>query len=562
MRTAVSTFLFLLTTFGLAMLTHGQANNGGSSQNASETNPRSVSKADIALAKRIHKEGVRYGRAKLSSQAIASFQQAIRLDPYFADAYYGLGLAYLDLGQWQEAIVAFEHAIRLEPKEKAYRKLAEANAMLRFDNRSRLDQERTLNSQAETQGEIRPGSSNSNKTPGGDSPATAVRNASKALFLPSVKSRPVKMALHLKPQSPAATTVDQSLQWVANEIRLPPPPHRAKKALTIPGASIIEPELQHLAFSAEVNVTPDGKGSGLTMLRLLEATEDLNTTSVPVWNKEAQLRATSDIALEQTGVSTASAGLSTTAPKKDQDDLSRIYRVGVGDVLDVRLREDPGAQSTLFTVTASGLLEHPILSYPMKVEGLTTDEISERFATDLKNRAANETPEILVGVREYVSHTILVSGTVKEPGTKILRREAIPLYVVLADAQPLQEAGRVTIISHETQQTRVLDLSDTNAMGHLVRPGDVVMVQPNIREYFYIGGSVKSPGEKLHRTGLTLTQAILMAGGLSGKVKEVQIARENQNGLLSVTRLKLKEINEGKRPDEQIRPGDRITVAN
>ena len=40
------------------------------------------------------------------------------------------------------------------------------------------------------------------------------------------------------------------------------------------------------------------------------------------------------------------------------------------------------------------------------------------------------------------SHTILVSGLVKEPGPRIIKREAIPLYVVVADAQTLPEAGQ------------------------------------------------------------------------------------------------------------------------
>jgi protein involved in polysaccharide export with SLBB domain len=241
-------------------------------------------------------------------------------------------------------------------------------------------------------------------------------------------------------------------------------------------------------------------------------------------------------------------------------DLTRVYRVGVGDVLDVRLGDASASQSTLFTVTPAGLLEHPNLAEPLKVSGLTVDEISARMEDDLKRRAVNESAKVFVGIREYLSHAILVSGLVKESGTKLLRREGIPLYVVIADAQPLAEAGRVTLIRHETGETLSADLSQPAEMNLLVRPGDVLTVQKNPSQFFYVGGEVKGAGERQFRPGLTLTQAILSAGGLIGKAKEVQLARESTKGFLLLTRYKLKDINSGKILDPQIQPGDRITV--
>ena len=249
-------------------------------------------------------------------------------------------------------------------------------------------------------------------------------------------------------------------------------------------------------------------------------------------------------------------------PSTNAAELMKIYRVGIGDVLDIRLSKTPTDRSTLFTVTAHGLLQHPNLAHPLKVTELTPDEISGRIKAELKNRAINQDPAVLVAVREYVSHTILVSGLVKDPGTKILQREAIPLYVVLAGAQPLLEAGRATIVAKETGEVTTVELSDTKALSVVVRPGDVVNVQATPKQFFYIGGEVKAPGEKIFRSGLTLTQAILAAGGLSRKSKEVQLARESTNRRLVVTRHKLEDINSGKLPDPLIQQGDRFVVVN
>jgi polysaccharide biosynthesis/export protein len=248
-------------------------------------------------------------------------------------------------------------------------------------------------------------------------------------------------------------------------------------------------------------------------------------------------------------------------PKPDEAELSLLYRVGIGDVLDVRLRDVPAIRSSLITVSASGVIEHQILTQPLKVLGLTTDEISQRIASDLKSRAV-QAPDVLVGVREYVSHIVLVSGLVKQPGQKVLRREGVPLYVVIAEAQLMPEAGRALIMSQRANRAITVDLSNPKQIDLLVCSGDVITVQPNPRQYFYIGGEIKAPGEKSFRSGMTLTQAILASGGLTPDARqEVRIFRDGGDGRLVVSRYKLKDIDSGKLRDPSIEPGDRITVA-
>jgi len=94
----------------------------------------------------------------------------------------------------------------------------------------------------------------------------------------------------------------------------------------------------------------------------------------------------------------------------------------------------------------------------------------------------------------------------------------------------------------------------------MVRPGDVITLEPNSTEFFYVGGDVKSPGEKIFRRGLTLTQVIIAAGGLTRNAKEARLGRDNGKGFLVVNRYKLKDIDSGKVPDPMIQPGDRITI--
>jgi protein involved in polysaccharide export with SLBB domain len=264
------------------------------------------------------------------------------------------------------------------------------------------------------------------------------------------------------------------------------------------------------------------------------------------------------VALEISAVNGGTTQPATISPNNNLP--TNIYQVGAGDVLDVRLQNSPSAEQTLFTVAVTGLLEHPILSEPLKVIGLTTEEIARRIEFDLKRRAINENPQVFLAVREYASHTVLISGLVKEPGTKILRREAIPLYVVIADAQPLPEAARAIVKSHKKGEAVFVDLTDSKAMDLLVYPGDVITLDRNPLQFFYIGGEVNVPGEKPFRARLTLTQAILCAGGVNKKGKKAELARENAPGILGLTKYKLKDIYAGQWPDPEILPGDRIMV--
>ena len=50
-----------------------------------------------------------------TSEAIAQFEEALRLTPAFAEAHYNLGMALAKTGRTSEAIAQFEEALRLKP---------------------------------------------------------------------------------------------------------------------------------------------------------------------------------------------------------------------------------------------------------------------------------------------------------------------------------------------------------------------------------------------------------------------------------------------------------------
>ena len=257
-----------------------------------------------------------------------------------------------------------------------------------------------------------------------------------------------------------------------------------------------------------------------------------------------------------------SAPVSTAATAAPPASLTSVYRIGIGDVLDIRLLNDQDPrQSTLYTVLAGGVLDYPLLRDPLTVAGMTTDELAAQLIADFRHRGIYEHPQLRVSVREYASHAVLVSGLAGDPGTKILRREAIPLYVVVAEAQPKPEAGRAVIISHATGRVVTVDLNDAAGLNTLVQPGDVVNLTTRPPEYFYIGGEVGSPGQKDFHTGMTLTQAVLASGGATAISNgRVRVSRAGADGRLVSTEYNLGEIEGGQVPDPLIQAGDRIEI--
>lgn len=101
-------------------------------------------------------------------------------------------------------------------------------------------------------------------------------------------------------------------------------------------------------------------------------------------------------------------------------------------------------------------------------------------------------------------------------------------------------------------------------MATLVLPGDVIKVSGGNRaatRFVYVGGEVASRGEKEFRDGMTLTQVLLSAGGVTrGSKTTVRVARRDSGGFLKSSDYDLRKIEEGKAPDPLLQAGDRIEV--
>ena len=246
---------------------------------------------------------------------------------------------------------------------------------------------------------------------------------------------------------------------------------------------------------------------------------------------------------------------------------TEIYKIGVGDVLFVSLQNAPAKDSTYFTVLNDGTIDYPLAGEMIAVGGLTTDEVEDALKEKVK---LYENPQISVKIREHASHRITVLGLVEKPGEKYLQREAMPLFIVRAEAV-VQSKANLAVIKRADSETETIDLKNPKSDDVLIFPNDIVEFKSDdvfaenadAPQFYYIGGNIAAAGQKDFHRGLTLTQAILASGGLKKPtVKKVVVRRKNQVGMLSPIEFDLNLIKDGKQPDPILRAGDTIEITN
>jgi protein involved in polysaccharide export with SLBB domain/cytochrome c-type biogenesis protein CcmH/NrfG len=487
-----------------------------------------ASQADAKDAATYYEIGMGHYESKRFKDAVEAFKQSIRLGSTEPKTYFNLGQAYYSLNLYKEAREAYKRAVKVKPDwAEAHYRLGwmyhllgnKDSALEQYKLLQTLNPEMAASFQKLLDDDEKAASNNATNKNTAASGATA-NAATNSKADPQAISQEPGASVRTQDPAPAAANA------VPDNSASQSPASETKTVLAVNSTTI-----NTGSDSAAVNANPLAADTNSNAA-------ETSSTATPV----------------NTGTSEAATAAASELPP------TSVYRVGVGDVLDVRLLNSLTGRSTLFTVLSGGAIEYPLVGGSYQVAGLTTDEIAARLTAELKRRGISET-QLAVGVRDYTSHAVIVSGLVNYPGTKILRREAVPLYVIVAEAQPRPDAGRA-IIMRASEAIPVNDLNDPAALNVLVRPGDVITLNARQLQYYFIGGRINSPGQKAYQPGLTLIQAILAAGGLSRSQETVEISREEADGRLTTTKYVLKEIKAGKIPDPRLQPGDRIQVGH
>ena len=231
-------------------------------------------------------------------------------------------------------------------------------------------------------------------------------------------------------------------------------------------------------------------------------------------------------------------GLAAVAQGQQQDDR---YRIGAGDVLDIRVYNRPQLSREAVRVEGSGMIRMPLVESEIQAACLTEGELAKEIATRYARYYRNL--QVDVFVKEYHSRQVAVIGAVNDQSRFELQRRVRLLELLTYAKGPSAHAGQTVNIVHSAnvspckQANEPADpIADTAAFSSY-RLSDVLEGKPEANPYLeagdiitvpeadqvYVVGNVFMPLTIPLREPITLTRAIAMAGGLKQDTKKDKI---------------------------------------
>jgi len=244
--------------------------------------------------------------------------------------------------------------------------------------------------------------------------------------------------------------------------------------------------------------------------------------------------------LSQTATPAQRPGGATTPPPQ----ASATYVIGATDVLKVRVFREEQYDGD-YNVDGDGTITFPLLGR-VAVEGKTTRQIEEVLTKALADGWLNK-PQVSVEIGAYRSRSIFVIGEVRQPGRYTIEGP-MTLLEVIGQAGSLTPTASDTIIVQRFKDGIAASVSAPPVAGDprvsevmrvshrelqegrltaniLLQDSDVILVPP--AEKFYVTGFVRTPGAFPLPPGMTVRQALAVAGGINerGSDRGIKIVR-------------------------------------
>src|SRR5258706_6630713 len=217
------------------------------------------------------------------------------------------------------------------------------------------------------------------------------------------------------------------------------------------------------------------------------------------------------------------------------------YRIGPGDVLDVRVARAPELSREAVRVDQSGNIRMPMLDVDIPAACQTEGELAQNIAT-LYRKYKNE-PHVDVFVKEFQSQPVAVIGAVHGAAQFKMQRQVRLLELISLAGGPTDSAGQTIQIVHAgggpiCQQSGGAgpDTTDSSAFvtymlsdtlhcvpeaNPFVQPGDIISV-PLAHQDFVLG-NVQKPSAIPLKEPLTVSHAIGIAGGTAPSTKKDKV---------------------------------------
>ena len=206
-------------------------------------------------------------------------------------------------------------------------------------------------------------------------------------------------------------------------------------------------------------------------------------------------------------------------------DIRGTYTVGPTDILKVTVFNEPDLTVSV-RIDDDGSISYPLLGR-LSVAGRTVRDIEDTLRRLLLDGYVRN-PQITVEVEQFRSHTIFIVGEVRNGGKYPLQGEMTLLEVLALAGSVTAEASSEISVLRPKNKSMVGPASPDDAVEILranledmktgrmsanipLQDGDTIYVPP--AERFYVSGLIKNPGSFKYVRGITVQQAIAVAGG-------------------------------------------------
>jgi polysaccharide biosynthesis/export protein len=287
---------------------------------------------------------------------------------------------------------------------------------------------------------------------------------------------------------------------------------------------------------------------------------------------------------QQPSSTTPSTGPQQQMPSSIDIQGSKIYLLGPGDVLEVRVFGQPDLSSSVEVDSDGNLSSLPFLETPILAKCRTDKQIQKDVALAYAKFINN--PQVSVTVSQRNSRApATVFGAVRT-ATRVEMKRKVRLNELIAVAGGFTEraSGTIQILHTEPlmcpgpgeeelakpidgtkiplQVVKIQELRVGKAEANpIIRPGDYVQVTE--ADPVYITGAVVAPTGVFLRDQLTLTRALAMVGGTrkEAKLSDVRIFRQVPGSMdQEILHFDLGAIRKKEKPDVLLQPFDVIEV--
>lgn len=207
------------------------------------------------------------------------------------------------------------------------------------------------------------------------------------------------------------------------------------------------------------------------------------------------------------------------------------YVLGTGDVLKVTVFDEPTLTGS-YKVDSDGAFDYPFLKR-VEAGGKTLRQIETEMRTRLADGWVKD-PQVNVDIEQYRTRNIYIVGEVRTPGKYPLIGQVTLIEALAQAGYLLPTAGTDVLVLHPGDQGTSRELSPDKtaaerttrvnfaqmqegklAQNVMLNEGDTIFV-PKAQK-FYIMGQVKTAGPFTWEPGMTVRQALSLAGGITEK---------------------------------------------